>query len=163
MLIYFAAPLFSQAECYFNQSLAEKLETLGYLVFLPQRDGVERDKPPYNKMMKEERRLAMFQMDMAKIMESDVFLFVLDGRVPDEGACVELGVAYTHKKLQHTNKLLIGLHTDARAAFIGSKLNPMIRVPLEYVASTEKQLLHVLEHYQNFQTIADFAPEMDGL
>jgi nucleoside 2-deoxyribosyltransferase len=155
MLIYFAAPLFSQAECHFNQYLTEKLEMLSYQVFLPQRDGVERDKSPYNKMTKEECRLAMFQMDTAKIMESDVFLFVLDGRVPDEGACVELGVAYTHKQLQHPNKLLIGLHTDARSAFIGSKLNPMIQVPLQYIASTERQLLHVLEHYRNFQTISD--------
>lgn len=159
MLVYFAAPLFSQAECYFNQYLTEKLEVLGYQVFLPQRDGVESDKSPYNKMTKEERRLAMFQIDTTKIMESDVFLFVLDGRVPDEGACVELGVAYTHKKLQHPNKFLIGLHTDARSAFIGSKLNPMLRVPLEYIAPTERQLLQVLEHYRNFQTLADFVEE----
>lgn len=156
MLIYFAAPLFSQAECHFNENLTEKLETLGYQVFLPQRDGVERNKAPYDKMTKEERRLAMFQMDTTKIMESDVFLFVLDGRVPDEGACVELGIAYTHRKLQHPNKFLIGLHTDTRSAFIGSKLNPMIRVPLEYVAPTESRLLQVLEHYRNFQTISDF-------
>lgn len=159
MLVYFAAPLFSQAECQFNQSLAEKLEVLGYQVFLPQRDGVERDKPPYDKMIKEERRLAMFELDTTKIIESDVFLFVLDGRVPDEGACVELGMAYTHKTLQHPNKFLIGLHTDTRSAFIGSKLNPMVRVPLEYIAPTEKRLLRVLKHYQNFQTIANFVEE----
>ena len=30
MLIYFAAPLFSQAELHFNQYLTEKLESLGY-------------------------------------------------------------------------------------------------------------------------------------
>lgn len=159
MLVYFAAPLFSQAECHFNQSLTEKLEVLGYQVFLPQRDGVERDKPPYDKMMKEERRLAMFELDTTKIIESDVFLFVLDGRVPDEGACVELGIAYTHKTLQHPNKFLIGLHTDTRSAFIGSKLNPMIGVPLEYIAPTEKRLLQVLKHYRNFQTIVNFVEE----
>ncbi len=160
MLIYFAAPLFSQAELHFNQYLTAKLELLNYQVFLPQRDGAERDKPPYDKMTKEERRLAMFQLDTAKIMEADVFLFILDGRVPDEGACVELGVAYTHKKLQHPNKLIIGLHTDIRAAFIGSKLNPMIRVPLEYIATTEKELLQVLRHYHNFQILPDFTKEI---
>lgn len=160
MLIYFAAPLFSQAERHFNQYLTEKLELMGYQVFLPQRDGVERDRPPYDKMAKEERRLAMFQVDTTKIMESDLFLFVLDGRIPDEGACVELGVAYTYKKLQHPSKLIIGLHTDVRSAFIGSKLNPMIRVPLEYIAKTERQLLQVLEHYQNFQNLLDFVEEV---
>lgn len=161
MLIYFAAPLFSQAERHFNQSLTEKLELMDYQVFLPQRDGVEGHKPPYDKMTREERRSAMFQLDTTKIMESDVFLFVLDGRVPDEGACVELGIAYTHKKLQHSDKLLIGLHTDARAAFMGSKLNPMIRVPLEYIAADEEQLLHALAHYWNFRTLGDLVKEGD--
>ena len=57
----------------------------------------------------------------------------------------------------HRNKLIIGLHTDIRAAFIGSKLNPMIRVPLEYIATTEKELLQVLRDYQNCQVITDEA------
>jgi nucleoside 2-deoxyribosyltransferase len=161
MLVYFAAPLFSQAERHFNQCLTEKLELMGYKVFLPQRDGVEGNKPPYDKMTKEERRLTMFQVDTTKIMESDVFLFVLDGRVPDEGACVELGIAYTHKNLQRSNKLLIGLHTDARSAFIGSKLNPMIRVPLKYIATDEEQLLRALDHYWNFQVLDDFVKEVE--
>lgn len=159
MLVYFAAPLFSQAERHFNQYLTEKLEGLGYQVFLPQRDGIELNQTLYNKMTKEECRSAIFQLDTTKIMESNVFLFVLDGRVPDEGACVELGVAYTHKTLQHPNKVLIGLHTDVRSAFIGSKLNPMISVPLEYIAPTERQLLQILEHYRNFRTIANFVEE----
>lgn len=145
MLIYFAAPLFSQAECSFNQSLTTKLEQIGHQVFLPQRDGVNGTRSPYKQMTKEERRLALFQLDTTKIMESDIFLFVLDGRVPDEGACVELGIAYTYKKTQQPNKLLVGLHTDARAAFIGSKLNPMIRVPLDRITSNEDELLNLLK------------------
>jgi nucleoside 2-deoxyribosyltransferase len=39
MLIYFAAPLFSQAERQFNQAQTEKLEQLGYQIFLPQRQA----------------------------------------------------------------------------------------------------------------------------
>lgn len=161
MLIYFAAPLFSKAERNFNQCLAENLELIGYQVFLPQRDGAERDKSPFDKMTREERRLAIFQIDTTKILESDVFLFVLDGRVPDEGACVELGMAYIDKKLQHPNRLLVGLHTDARSAFIGSKLNPMIRVPLDYIATDEEHLLKALEHYWNFRTLVDFVKEVE--
>jgi nucleoside 2-deoxyribosyltransferase len=49
MLIYFAGPLFSQAERHFNQQLTHKLEQAGFQVFLPQRDGPEMDKPPYRK------------------------------------------------------------------------------------------------------------------
>jgi len=39
--IYFAGPLFSQAEKDYNLILAKVLEDNGYEVFLPQRDGIE--------------------------------------------------------------------------------------------------------------------------
>ncbi|MBA2784009.1 MAG: nucleoside 2-deoxyribosyltransferase [Actinomycetota bacterium] len=90
------------------------------------------------------QRHAMFHLDRARILDSDVFLFVLDGRVPDEGACVELGIAYCQKYLQNNEKLLVGLHTDTRAAFIGGRLNPMVRVPLDYVVDDVESLLRLL-------------------
>jgi len=86
----------------------------------------------------------MFDLDRTRILESDVFLFVLDGRVPDEGACVELGIAYCQMYLGEVEKLLIGLHTDARAAFVGARLNPMVRVPLDYIGDDEQALLRIL-------------------
>jgi hypothetical protein len=143
-LVYLAGPLFSKAERRFNLQLTEKLEALGFRVFLPQRDGVEREASPYNAMTPELRRNAMFRLDRQQILECDVFLFVLDGRVPDEGACVELGIAYCQKYLQGSRRLLIGLHTDTRAAFIGSRLNPMVRVALDYIVDNEEALLRVL-------------------
>lgn len=73
-----------------------------------------------------------------------MFLYVLDGRVPDEGAAVELGIAYAHKQLLGVQKLLVGLHTDVRASFLEAKLNPMLRVPLEHVVESEEALLHLL-------------------
>ena len=144
MLIYLAGPLFSEAERRFNLELTHRLEALGFDVFLPQRDGAERDRPPYDKMSPQERRHAMFNLDRTRILDSDVFLFVLDGRVPDEGACVELGIAYCQKYLQNGEKLLVGLHTDTRAAFIGGRLNPMVRVPLDYVVEDEETLVRML-------------------
>ena len=149
MLIYFAGPLFSEAERVFNLRVAERLERADFEVFLPQRDGVERDRPPYNLMTADERRRAMFELDKRKIFECDIFLFVLDGRVPDEGACVELGLAHAHKELRAPQRLLVGLQTDSRAAFVGSKLNPMLRVPLERVVEAEEELLRVLEAYRS--------------
>ena len=147
MLIYVAGPLFSVAERRFNLELTEKLEALDFRVFLPQRDGVERETPPYDEMRPEERRHATFNLDKSMILDSDVFLFVLDGRVPDEGACVELGIAYCQKEVQNSEKLLIGLHTDPRAAFICTRLNPMVSVPLDRVADDEETLLRILcEH-----------------
>ena len=148
MLIYFAGPLFSEAERRFNLGLTQRLEAVGFEVFLPQRDGVERDRPPYDAMTPDERRQAMFGLDRNRILNSDVFLVVLDGRVPDEGACVELGIAHCQKYLQNSEKLLIGLHTDVRAAFVGARLNPMVRVPLDYVVDDEQTLLEILAGHE---------------
>ena len=153
MLIYLAGPLFSEAELQYNAHLAERIEALGYEVFLPQRDGVEKHKPPYDAMTHEQRRAAIFELDRDKILEADVFLFVLDGRVPDEGACVELGIAYTHKLLHQRPKLLVGLHTDARAAFIASKLNAMIAVPLDHIVQDREMLLRLLTRYRESGTL----------
>ena len=154
MLVYLAGPLFSKAERQFNKRLAKTLEAVGFQVFLPQRDGIERNITPYDEMTPERRRLSMFQLDEAKIFESDVFLFVLDGRVPDEGACVELGIAYCQKKLREPGNLLVGLHTDVRAAFLGSGLNPMLRVPLEFVAESEESLLQFLQNRHDLDGIS---------
>jgi nucleoside 2-deoxyribosyltransferase len=144
VLIYLAGPLFSEAERRFNLRLTQRLEAIGFEVFLPQRDGVERDETPYDTMTPEERRHAMFHLDRSRILDADVFLFVLDGRVPDEGACVELGIAYCQKYFQNGEKLLVGLHTDTRAAFLGGRLNPMVRVPLDCVVGDEETLLRLL-------------------
>ena len=141
MLIYFGAPLFSQAEMVFNLLLTEKLEECGFKVFLPQRDGVESGKPPYNELSSDELKQEIFTVDRDKVLEADIFLFVLDGRVPDEGACVELGIAYGQKDLLQRDKLLIGLQTDIRATFLGRKLNTMIHGSLDTIVDNEDATL----------------------
>ena len=52
--------------------------------------------------------------------EADIIFMVLDGRVPDEGACVELGMAYA------AGKRCYGLKSDARSVELDMDLNPMI-------------------------------------
>ena len=94
--------------------MTEELEERGFKVFLPQRDGVEPGKPPYNEMICDELCQSIFVTDRDKVLKADIFLFVLDGRVPDEGACVELSIAYGQKHLLQRDKLLIGLQTDIR-------------------------------------------------
>lgn len=154
MLIYFAAPLFSRAEREFNERLTRQLEAHGFTVFLPQRDGIEKVKPTASALAQEEWRRAIFHIDKQQIFACDIFLFLLDGRVPDEGACVELGLAYCQRELQGRKRLLVGLQTDFRAAFPGSELNPMIRVPLDHIMPDEQTLLHVLQQYQVTGTVA---------
>ena len=147
MRVYFAGPLFCEAERVFNLRLAEKLEAKGYQVFLPQRDGVESEKPPYNKMPNDELQKTIFELDRDQLYQADIFLFVLDGRVPDEGACVELGIAYGQKHLLQQDKLLIGLHTDMRGAFLGGKLNAMIGGALDCTMSDEQGLIAEIGAY----------------
>lgn len=151
MLIYFAAPLFNQAERAFNSQLTEELEERGFTVFLPQRDGVAPSKSPYTEMTSDELCEAIFGADQDKILEADVFLFVLDGRVPDEGACVALGIAYGCKQLQERDKRLVGLMTDLRGgyAFLGAKLNPMIFGTLDFIAADMSELIAYLDDYRD--------------
>lgn len=116
--IYFAAPLFCEAEKNFNSELAAVLEEAGYSVFLPQRDGLET--AAMQGLTEEEKALKIFAADISEIDGADALFMVLDGRVPDEGACVELGYAYAR------GKKCYGLRTDVRAAERGLALNPML-------------------------------------
>ncbi|MFA4930912.1 MAG: nucleoside 2-deoxyribosyltransferase domain-containing protein [Patescibacteria group bacterium] len=150
--IYFAAPLFNHAEIQFNLYLTNKIEKLGYKVYLPQRDGIDGigiDRPPYNQMSREEVARLIFDMDRNNITDSDFFLFILDGRVPDEGGCVEMGMAYEQQQLKGKPKHIIGLHTDTRGAHLGAKFNPMILVPLDKVVNNEEELLEYLKQIYN--------------
>ena len=152
MLIYLAGPLFNEAEKAFNLQLTEKLEDRAFAVFLPQRDDVESSKPPWDEMTDHERRQAIFTTDRDKVLEADILLFVLDGRVPDEGACVELGIAHAQKFLLQRDKLLIGLQTDSRGAFLGAKLNAMLYGALETTTDNENDLIVTLEAYRQART-----------
>jgi nucleoside 2-deoxyribosyltransferase len=149
MRVYFAGPLFNEAERVFNLHLTEKLEAKGYQVYLPQRDGVESEKPPYNKTPSGELQKTIFELDRDKLLQADIFLFVLDGRVPDEGACVELGIAYGQKNLLQQDKLLIGLHTDMRGAFTYGKLNAMIYGALDCTMGDEEELIAEIEAFRS--------------
>ena len=107
--IYFAAPLFNEMELRRNEEYTKLIETWGYEVYLPQREAglsaqilkdTSNDKLEINKKI--------FNTDLNGIKKSDILIFFLDGRVPDEGACVELGIAYA------LGKKCIGYKTDDR-------------------------------------------------
>ena len=150
MLIFFSAPLFNHAEISYNLKLTEKLEKAGFIVFLPQRDGIETQEL-FKEKTRNEVQNEIFKFDSGKVLEADIFLIVLDGRVPDEGACVELGIAYAQKLLTKSSKLLIGIKTDSRAAFIEDPLNAMIFGSLNCLVSNEEDLISALEDYRDHQ------------
>lgn len=116
--VYFAGPLFCKGEKDFNLFVASILEKAGYKVFLPQRDGHEA--AALTDLPQREKIELIFNKDTTEIKNCDVFFMVLDGRVPDDGACVELGIAYT------LGKKCYGLKTDVRALEIDMDLNPLI-------------------------------------
>ena len=116
--VYFAGPLFCQAEKDYNLQLTKLLEDHGYKVFLPQRDGFEAAQ--FVGKSEDELTKMIFEKDVSEILKADIILMVLDGRVPDEGACVELGIAYAN------NKRCYGVKTDTRSVETHLDLNPMI-------------------------------------
>lgn len=116
--VYFAGPLFNLAEKEFNVKVAGVLEKSGYTVFLPQRDGFEA--AALEGLTEIEKVEKIFDKDTAEIRAADVLFMVLDGRVPDDGACVELGIAYA------LGKPCYGIKTDVRALEIDMALNPLI-------------------------------------
>jgi nucleoside 2-deoxyribosyltransferase len=139
MRLYFAAPLFCDAEWAFNARLAAKIEALGYDVFLPQERS---DETGLNleAMGREAWAQAIFEQDRDGVFESDVVLFILDGRVPDEGMCVELGLAYASRAHTGKPRHLIGYTTDLRV-FSPAGLNAMLSGALDVVLRDEESLL----------------------
>ena len=124
MKIYIAGPLFCDAELEYNEKLDKFLSDLGFTTFLPQRDGfklVELEK----KVGRSEALRIIFERDVQEIKDSDVVVFNMDGRVPDEGACVEIGIGYA------LGKECMGLKTDVRGAFGGAD-NPMVLGALKF-------------------------------
>jgi len=150
--LYFAAPLFSDSERSFNEELAVDIERIGYSVFLPQRDGGELRRPAEGTLLQSERRRSIFATDYQQVIDCDVLLFVLDGRVPDEGAAMELGLAYAHRETVGRERKLVGIKTDSRSTFFHSALNPMLSVPLDFIArSHERVMVYLIALYDRLR------------
>ena len=116
--VYFAAPLFNEAEKEYNLKIVTILESYGYEVFLPQRDGFLAAE--LENLTEAEKTELIFQRDRDEVLKADILFMVLDGRIPDEGACVELGIAYAN------GKRCYGFKNDARSVEMDMDLNPMI-------------------------------------
>ena len=116
--IYFAGPMFNQAEKEFNLKITKVLEDHGYQVYLPQRNGIEAAK--LQGKTEEELMKMIFALDATEVQKADIVFMNIDGRVPDEGACVELGMAYGF------GKRCYGFKTDTHSVEMGLDMNPMI-------------------------------------
>lgn len=119
MKAYLAAPLFCQGEKEFNLRVDAVVRSVGLDTFLPQRDGGEAARLISEGMDEHAVRQRLFDLDCAAIADCALLVFVLDGRVPDEGACVELGMAFA------SGKPCFGLQTDSRR-FDGTDSNNLM-------------------------------------
>lgn len=142
MRLYFAAPLFCDSERDFNAALAAKIEALGYQVFLPQENGEEFDLT-LKSSEPEVWAQTIFELDRDEVFAADVVLCILDGRVPDEGTCVELGLAYARREATGSPSHILGYTTDFRV-FSPAGLNAMVTGALDEVLRDEDSLLQRL-------------------
>lgn len=113
MRVYVAAPLFCQAERGFNAEVAAFLRGIGHEVVLPQEGDAPDLASDKCQADREEALLGCYRRDVSDIGSCDALVIVLDGRVPDEGACFELGYATAR------GKLCVGLKTDVRVSEFG--------------------------------------------
>ncbi|MBU7017992.1 MAG: nucleoside 2-deoxyribosyltransferase domain-containing protein [Theionarchaea archaeon] len=122
--VYLAAPMFSEAELDYNKKVASFIRELGFSVFLPQEEGFKLSEL-VEKRSRREAHETIFKKDWEEVRNCNILVFLVDGRVPDEGGCIELGGAFAYEKE------CVGLKTDPRSLIKGED-NPMIMGCLKF-------------------------------
>lgn len=125
--IYCAGPLFNTKEKEEMQEIALALEDNNFDVFLPQRDGFEfaRLSQAFNEVGILEKdantilNKAIFALDVFQVLDSDGLVLNINGRVPDEGALVEAGIAW------NAGKRVVIYKNDDRSLINGTD-NPLL-------------------------------------
>jgi nucleoside 2-deoxyribosyltransferase len=138
-LIYVAAPLFNEMEIGRNREVKRILLMQGYRVYLPQEDAGISYEILDGTECKAAVRKRIFDQDVRAVATCDVLLCLLDGRVPDEGMCIELGMAFA------LGKPCVGYKTDFRAMDERGDNNIMLDGCLNWrIARTTAQLIEIL-------------------
>lgn len=142
LTIYCSGPLFSPEERATMAAIDRTLTQAGFQTFLPQRDGLEPVflpflNSPLNTSLLGLNKIAdrsVFRFDVHKLVHHcDAIVMNMNGRVPDEGACVEAGIAFA------LGKPVILYKEDARSTFNGLD-NAMLSglTPVKPAASIEE-------------------------
>ena len=107
--------------------IANSLEHSVYQVFLPHRDGFEfaglasifKDIGLSESEANDILNRAIFTLDVFQVLDSDGLILNINGRVPDEGAMVEAGIAW------NAGKEVVIYKNDARTLLNGND-NPLL-------------------------------------
>lgn len=127
--IYFAAPLFSEAELTYNQLVVREIRnSFGELVnvYLPQENESINDKSQYaNSVM-------IANGDNEHLEKADILIAVIDGQAMDVGVAAEIGYFYS------MNKPIIAIYSDSRQGTHGNEqkieaLNEIAESQFSYV------------------------------
>jgi len=125
--VYCAGPLFNVKEREEMAEIAEALEKNGLKVFLPHRDGFEfanlygvflelgYSEIQANIILNK----TIFTLDVFQVLSSDGLVLNINGRVPDEGAMVEAGIAW------NAGKKVVIYKNDSRTLINGFD-NPLL-------------------------------------
>ncbi|WP_433627330.1 nucleoside 2-deoxyribosyltransferase [Halomicrococcus sp. NG-SE-24] len=143
--VYFAAPLFTEAELEFNKRVCGMLEAEGHDVFLPQRDGLESNVLVEDKS-EEEAMQEIFELDRQNVLDADIVTATLDGRVPSEGVCVEMAFAYDH------DIPVIALKTDRRTFGRQEEYNAMLHGLFQQRVDTPEALVEAVNKHDAGQS-----------
>lgn len=129
MRLYFAGPLFTQAERAWNRQVAQILEAAGHQVFLPQ-NGIQ-GHPSADAE-------SIFRKDVEGVANADALIAVLDGADADSGTCFECGLAYA------LGIPILAVRTDFRAS--GDNLPGQALLAINLMLSqAATQIVHVTD------------------
>jgi len=131
--IYFAAPLFSEAERSFNRRAADILEELHFHVHLPQE--LDDDETARG----ENRERAIYEGNLKALKAADIVVGVIDGADADSGTAWEMGYAAA------SGKRVIALRTDFRHFSKNECVNLMLEMDSVVVHSLDE-----LKEYLSF-------------
>lgn len=121
-IIYCSGPLFCPEEIAGMTAIANVLETAGFATFVPHRDGLEfylmrHVNTPLANLPGPKTMLSrlVFALDVYQVVERcDALVMNFNGRVPDEGAVAEAGIAFA------AGTPLIIYKNDDRTVFNGA-------------------------------------------
>lgn len=116
--IYWAGPLFSVGERWFNQVLSDRLQAAGYQVFLPQAECARLTETA-----------AIFDRCRSGLQQADGVIAVLDGADADSGTCWECGYAFAQKLP------IVAIRTDFRASGDSGGFNAMLLASAQAVVT----------------------------
>jgi len=131
--VYFAAPLFSNAERSYNASVAEILRNNLFEVYLPQECGDDSGTRDAN------HQEHLFLKNKQALDACDIVVAVIDGADADSGTAWEMGYAFAK------GKPVIALRTDFRKAGNHEQVNLMLERSATAVVAGTEQLLEVMK------------------